>query len=154
VPSTAIQLPCGPSSEALISSLYQLLLQPPTHHEFSPRCETRIETSVDGSASYSADESRILLTAFRPVEPRVDATETACLDGTERCQEYTGFVYAEYDADPSTDVAIRVSQRGENSWWVGGWSRNVYSDAMSTSLEGPRGNWVTVEGVIDGLRGS
>ncbi|TMT87334.1 hypothetical protein E2L06_12370 [Haloterrigena sp. H1] len=88
------------------------------------------------------------------LEPRVDVTETACLDGAERCQEYTGFVYAEYDADPSTDVSIRVSHRGENSWWVGGWSGNWYSDEVTVALGGSQADWIAVDGSLEAGQGS
>ncbi len=88
------------------------------------------------------------------LEPRADATETECLDGAERCQEYTGFLYAEYDTDPSTDVSIRVSHRGENSWWVGGWSGNWYSDEVAVELAGPQADWIAVDGSLEAGQGS
>ena len=88
------------------------------------------------------------------LEPRVDASETACSDGRERCQEYTGSIYAEYDADPSTDVSIRVAHRGENSWWVGGWSGNWYSDEVTVSLGGPQADWIAVDGTLEAGQGS
>ncbi|MFD1562701.1 hypothetical protein ACFR99_03925 [Haloarchaeobius amylolyticus] len=88
------------------------------------------------------------------LEPRVDATETDCLDGPERCYEYTGFVYAEYDTDPSTDVSIRVTHHGENSWWVGGWSGNWYRDAVAVDLAGPQADWIAVDGSLEAGQGS
>ncbi|QFU81265.1 hypothetical protein [Natronorubrum aibiense] len=88
------------------------------------------------------------------LEPRADATETACLDGMDRCLEYTSVVYAEYDADPSTEVSIRVTNRGENSWWVGGWSSNWYTDELAVELTGPQADWIAVSGDLEAEQGS
>lgn len=88
------------------------------------------------------------------LEPRVDATETTCLDGAERCYEYAGLVYAEYDAEPSTEVSIRVSHGGENSWWVGGWSGNWYGDEVRIDLVGPQADWMSASGELEAGRGS
>ena len=88
------------------------------------------------------------------LEPRTGATETACPDGLERCLEYTGPVYAEYGAAPSTDVSLRVTHRGENAWWVGGWSSNWYSDELGVSLEGPQDSWIAADGSLETGQGS
>ncbi|MFC4543391.1 hypothetical protein ACFO5R_15785 [Halosolutus amylolyticus] len=88
------------------------------------------------------------------LEPRLDATETTCLDGAERCYEYAGLVYAEYDADPATEVSIRVSHRGENSWWAGGWSGNWYADEVRVDLVGPQADWTSASGELEAGRGS
>ncbi|ELY48398.1 hypothetical protein [Natronorubrum sulfidifaciens] len=88
------------------------------------------------------------------LEPRADASETTCLDGTDRCLEYTSVLSAEYDADPSTEVSIRVTNRGENSWWVGGWSSNWYTDELAVELTGPQADWIAVSGGLETEQGS
>ncbi|MFA9426389.1 hypothetical protein [Natronorubrum sp. A-ect3] len=88
------------------------------------------------------------------LEPRADVTETTCLDGTDRCLEYASVVYAEYDANPSTEVSIRVTHRGENSWWVGGWNSNRYTDELTVDLTGPQADWIVVSGGLEAEQGS
>jgi len=64
----------------------------------------------------------------------------------ERCYAYTSYVYADYDAPSETQVSFSVELEGSNSWWIGGWSSNWYTDTVRFTLDGEGDGWTPTRG--------
>jgi len=64
------------------------------------------------------------------------------------CREYTGFMYARYDAPSNASVDITVEVTGSNHWFILGWSGNEYRDRQSLHLTGPVRGWHETDGFV------
>ena len=62
-------------------------------------------------------------------------------EGTASFYHFESPIYAAYDTDPDTTVSIEIGHRGENSWWVLGWSGNRYTESFGITLTGPDPGW-------------
>ncbi len=72
----------------------------------------------------------------------------------ERCYVYASYVYADYEASPDTHVSLSARLEGSNSWWIGGWNSNWYSDHVRSTLVGEHDGWTAAEGAYSEEAGS
>ena len=83
--------------------------------------------------------------------PRTNTTQVPCTfphpdNMPVTCYTYSVPVYADFVASDGTDLSIQLEMKGENAWWLGGWSGNSYQDRAWFTLTGPFSGWTTVEG--------
>jgi len=122
--------------------------QEPGGTEMSPRTPVVLTVEVDSeSAIATADPegSEPLL------EPRENQTPNECSfphpdDMPVSCYRYAIPVYASYMASNDTMLSVAVELVGENTWWLGGWSGNSYSDRVHLTLSGPFSGWTITGG--------
>ncbi|MFP3871666.1 MAG: hypothetical protein ACOC55_05430 [Candidatus Natronoplasma sp.] len=86
------------------------------------------------------------------LEPKADTTEVECdYPGTSddvECYEYTGEIFARFEAGEDARTNISVEIYGSNSWWVGGWSGNEYYDRFWREIEGSGEGHYETEGDV------
>lgn len=87
------------------------------------------------------------------LRPRSGAVEVPCPmpapSGTDmECREYSGYIYARYEAPSNASVDFSVEVTGSNSWFILGWSGNEYRDRQSLQLTGPVKGWHETEGFL------
>ncbi|ELZ94103.1 hypothetical protein C440_10798 [Haloferax mucosum ATCC BAA-1512] len=86
-------------------------------------------------------------------EPRQNVRAVPCewpheADET-RCYAYDSMVYLQYDGPETTTVSVSIELYGTNSWWVGGWNYNEYTDRIyAYDVPADRRGWVVVEGEL------
>ncbi|KTG27696.1 hypothetical protein, partial [Haloferax profundi] len=77
-----------------------------------------------------------------PCEWPHDADET-------QCYSYDTMLFVEYDGPETTRLTVTTELRGTNSWWVGGWNFNEYTDRVYVyDLPGDQQGWVVVDGEL------
>ncbi|WP_396612173.1 hypothetical protein ACH9L7_02480 [Haloferax sp. S1W] len=84
-------------------------------------------------------------------EPRSNVTGVPCEwpheDDETRCYRYDTRIFVAYDGPETTQLSVTVELVGTNSWWVGGWNYNEYTDRVSVyDLPADQRGWVVVEG--------
>lgn len=84
--------------------------------------------------------------------PRSNQRAVDCEQFHERpgpsCYAYDTRVYLSYDADPGTEMYVRVELSGTNSWWILGWNYNEYRDTVTLLTDESPDGWVTVDGQL------
>ncbi|SEL66217.1 hypothetical protein [Haloferax larsenii] len=87
-------------------------------------------------------------------EPRSNVTAVPCEwpheDDDVRCYSYDTQIFVSYDGPETTELSVTVELRGTNSWWVGGWNYNEYTDRVYVyDLPADQRGWVVVEGAAE-----
>lgn len=87
------------------------------------------------------------------LHPRSNARAIPCdwphEDDETRCYSYDTMVFVEYDGPETTSLTVTTELRGTNSWWVGGWNYNEYTDRVYVyDLPADQQGWVVVEGEL------
>jgi hypothetical protein len=64
-----------------------------------------------------------------------------------RCYRYRAPVFVQYSGGGG-NLTLTLEGGGTNSWWLGGWSGNSYSDSLQVTLDNSRQGWVMAEGLL------
>ncbi|AFK20365.1 hypothetical protein E6P09_13345 [Haloferax mediterranei ATCC 33500] len=85
--------------------------------------------------------------------PRANSQRVPCEwpreDDETRCYSYDTMLFLQYDGPETTNVSVNVELYGTNSWWVGGWNYNEYSDRIHAyDIPADRQGWVVVDGEL------
>ncbi|GEM_PF-5393194 len=78
------------------------------------------------------------------LRPRRNLDEVDCFGRREyeKCYEYRTHVKLDLETDDSTETSIRLTNRGQNEWWVFGWSWNYYEEELLVEdLYGNKEGW-------------
>jgi hypothetical protein len=84
--------------------------------------------------------------------PQADRSEVDCFTGdsaTNRCFEYEGRVYADYETSEEATVYISTQLDGRNEWFSGGWTGNEYREWSRVELRGPQSGWILTDGELE-----
>ncbi|KAB1198709.1 MULTISPECIES: hypothetical protein [Haloferax] len=66
-----------------------------------------------------------------------------------QCYSYDSLIFVEYDGPETTRLTVTTELSGTNSWWVGGWNFNEYTDRITVyDLPADQRGWVVVEGEL------
>jgi len=108
----------------------------------------KLETTLD---SESEIDTRSPFGKEPLLEPKYNLTGIHCgfphpEDMQVSCSRYTIPLYCSYTAEDNATLSIEVLMEGENTWWLGGWTGNSYSDRVNINFKGPQDGWNTAEG--------
>ena len=87
---------------------------------------------------------------------RYNRTEVGCFgrdSETERCYEYDGRLYADYEAAEDTTVYVSAEVSGRNEWFAGGWRGNEYYEWSRVQATGAQSGWLRTDGELTVGRG-
>ncbi|MDZ7688540.1 MAG: hypothetical protein U5J64_07440 [Halobacteriales archaeon] len=119
-------------------------------------------TRIAGVESDESIDTRSPLDNEPMLSPKENVSEVDCgvvwreyyYSTGERCYAYTSYVYADYDASSETQVSFSIELEGSNSWWIGGWSSNWYTDSVRFTHDGERNGWTATRGTYTEEGGS
>lgn len=91
------------------------------------------------------------------LEPKANLTRQSCdfphpEDMPVVCYRFDTPVYARYTGAGDALLTIGVETEGRNTWWLGGWTGNSYSDRISLTVAGEQDGWIPAAGsLVTGL---
>lgn len=111
-----------------------------------------VEVNADLTVNRSVD-TRSPQNTEPLLSPRSNTRPVPCEwpheDDETRCYSYDTALFVAYDGPESTSLTVTTELSGTNSWWVGGWNYNEYTDRVYVyDLPADQQGWVVVKGEL------